>query len=100
MAGFYIFTTDVVLSPPGFHVSAVQTRACGMKWRFVSVLVLLGATALLLRARNASEIIPARQPLQSFPRTFDGWSSTDLPLSKDVLEVLGPGDFLTRDYKR
>ena len=71
-----------------------------MKWRFISVLVLLGATALVLRARNASEIIPPRQPLQSFPRSFDGWSSIDLPLSKDVLEVLGPGDFLTRDYTR
>jgi EpsI family protein len=71
-----------------------------MKWRFVSVLVLLGATAILLRARNASEIIPAHRPLQSFPQTFEGWSSTDLPLSKDVLDVLGPGDFLTRDYKR
>ncbi len=71
-----------------------------MKWRFVSVLILLGATALLLRARNASEIIPAHQPLQTFPRTFNGWSSTDLPLSKDVLDVLGPGDFLTRDYQR
>jgi EpsI family protein len=70
-----------------------------MRWRFVTVLALLGATAVLLRARNASEIIPSRQPLQSFPQ-FAGWSSTDLPLSKDVLEVLGPGDFLTRDYKR
>ena len=71
-----------------------------MKWRFISVLALLVATAMLLRARNASEIVPAHQPLQSFPQTFEGWSSTDLPLSKDVLEVLGPGDFLTRDYRR
>lgn len=71
-----------------------------MRWRFVVVLVLLGATAVLLRARNASEIIPARLSLQSFPRTFLGWSSIDVPLSEDVLEVLGPGDFLTRDYTR
>ena len=70
-----------------------------MNWRFITVLVLLGATALLLQARNTAEIIPAHQPLQSFPRTFDGWLSTDVPMSKDVLDVLGPGDFLTREYQ-
>jgi EpsI family protein len=71
-----------------------------VNWRFISVLALLGATALLLRARNTSEIIPTHQPLQSFPQTFPGWSSVDVPLSKDVLDVLGPGDFLTREYQR
>ena len=65
-----------------------------MKWRFVTVVALLGCTALLLRVRNSAEIIPAHQPLQSFPQTFAGWSSTVLPISKDVLDVLGPGDFL------
>ena len=70
-----------------------------MKWRFVTVVALLGCTALLLRVRNSAEIIPAHQPLQSFPQTFAGWSSTDLPISKDVLDVLGPGDFLTRQYQ-
>jgi EpsI family protein len=71
-----------------------------MKWRFVTVIVLLGTSALLLRARNSAEIIPVHQPLQSFPRTFEGWLSRDVPLSKDVLDVLGPGDFLTRDYQQ
>jgi EpsI family protein len=70
-----------------------------MNWRFITVLALLAATALLLQARNTAEIIPAHQSLQSFPRTFDGWLSTDVPLSKDVLDVLGPGDFLTREYQ-
>jgi EpsI family protein len=70
-----------------------------MKWRALTILALLGATAVLLRARNSAEIIPAHQPLRSFPRTFEGWASQDLPLGKDVLEVLGPGDFLTRNYQ-
>ena len=26
------------------------------------------------------------------------WTGTDLPLEKDVLDVLGPGEFLLRDY--
>lgn len=71
-----------------------------MKWRFISVLVLMGAAALLLRARNTNEIVPTHQPLQSFPRNFSQWTSTDIPLTKDVLDVLGPGDFLARDYQR
>jgi EpsI family protein len=70
-----------------------------MKWRFFSVLILLAATALLLQARNTGEIIPDHRPLRSFPQTFPGWSSTDVTLSKDVLDVLGPGDFLTRQYQ-
>src|SRR5205809_6350356 len=71
-----------------------------MKWRFATVLVTLGATALLLRARNSTELIPPHQPLTSFPISFDGWASRDIPLTKDVLEVLGPGDFLMRDYRQ
>src|SRR3984893_8542474 len=59
----------------------------------------MGATALLLQARNTAEIIPPHQPLQSFPRAFEGWRSIDVPLSKDVRDVLGPGDFLTREYQ-
>ena len=70
-----------------------------MKWRFLTTFFLLGCTALLLRSRNSAETIPAHQPLQSFPRTFGSWTSTDIPLTKDVLDVLGPGDFLVRDYQ-
>jgi len=68
-------------------------------WRFWVAAALLTGTAVLLYARNSSEIIPARQPLASFPHTLGDWSSTDEPLSQDVLSVLGPGDFLLRDYQ-
>lgn len=68
-------------------------------WRFLVVAALLGGTAMLLGARNNSEIIPARVPLASFPRTAGTWTSRDILLSKDVLDVLGPGDFLLRDYE-
>lgn len=67
-------------------------------WRFVVSVVLLGATALVLQARNGAEIIPARPPLSSFPRTLDGWNSRDVALTQDVLETLGAGDFLLRNY--
>jgi EpsI family protein len=69
-----------------------------LHWRFALAAVLLGGTGLLLHARNGSEIIPARVPLRSFPQTIQNWTSTDIPLQQDVLDVLGPGDFLVRDY--
>jgi len=68
-------------------------------WRFWITASLLAGTALLLQARNNSEIIPSREPLASFPRTLGGWISTDIPLSQEVRDVLGPGDFLLRDYQ-
>jgi EpsI family protein len=67
-------------------------------WRFVVAALLLAGTALLLEARSGSEIIPAHPPLGSFPHEIQGWTSTDIPLDKEVLDVLGPGDFLVRDY--
>jgi EpsI family protein len=64
------------------------------------MMVLLGSTAILLGARNTTEIVPAHAPLWSFPRSLGVWNSTeDIPLSKDVLDVLGAGDFLLRDYQ-
>jgi EpsI family protein len=62
------------------------------------VAVLLTGVALLLEARNSHEVIPARAPLESFPRNFGQWTSRDIPIDKDVLSILGPGDFLLRDY--
>jgi len=68
-------------------------------WRLLVAVVLLGGTALLLHARNSAETIPPRAPLSSFPKTLAGWTaSRDVELPKEVLDVLGPGDFLTRTY--
>ena len=67
-------------------------------WRFVIALIVLGSTAVLLQARNGSEIIPAHTPLGSFPHSFDDWRGVDIPMAQDVLDVLGPGDFLLRNY--
>lgn len=68
------------------------------QWRFALAAVLLASTAIVLQARNGAEIIPSRPPLGSFPRELQGWNSTDIQLSQDVLDVLGPGDFLLRNY--
>ena len=68
------------------------------QWRFAIAIVLLGGTVLLLHARNSAEVLPNREPLESFPHNIQSWSSVDVPLSKDVRDVLGPGDFLLRNY--
>ena len=67
-------------------------------WRFLLAALLLTGTALLLQARSGTEIIPPRPSLSSFPRNLQGWDSIDRSLDKDVLDKLGPGDFLVRDY--
>ena len=67
--------------------------------RFVIAAALLGGAGLLLHARNRSEVIPSRVPLSSFPHTLQGWTATDVSIPKDVLAVLGPGEFLLRDYQ-
>lgn len=68
-------------------------------WRFLIAIAILGGTALLLHARNTAEIIPPRPALSSFPKTVGDWAGVrDVALPKEILDVLGPGDFLTRTY--
>lgn len=67
-------------------------------WRFITAAVLLAATGVLLQARSSHELIPARTPLALFPHNLAGWTSRDLTMDKDTLAVLGPGDFLLRDF--
>src|SRR5262249_17943860 len=67
-------------------------------WRFAVAVALLAGTGILLQARNGSEIIAPREPLSSFPKTLQGWNSTDMELDQEVRDRLGPGDFLVRRY--
>jgi EpsI family protein len=64
----------------------------------VITVVLLGATGVFLQARGHNEILPSRQPLASLPHQLGEWAGTDVVMQQDVLEVLGPGDFLQRFY--
>ncbi len=67
--------------------------------RFILAVVLIAATAIFLQARGRNEVFPSRLPLKSFPLQLDEWTGTDVPMEKDVLDVLGPGDFLLRIYQ-
>jgi EpsI family protein len=67
--------------------------------RFIVALVLLVGTALFLEARNRGEVFPPRMPLSSFPHQLGNWNGTDVEIGKEILDVLGPGDFLLRVYR-
>jgi EpsI family protein len=66
--------------------------------RFVLAAALIVLTAILLQARGRNEVFPPRLPLQSFPLQLGPWTGIERPIGRDVLEVLGPGEFIVRDY--
>ena len=66
--------------------------------RFLAAIALLAVTAGFLHARAKEEFRPSREPLSSFPRSLGTRSGVDYPLSQDVLDILGNGDFLLRLY--
>ncbi len=68
--------------------------------RFLPVALLLAATAFILHAHDWEETLPAHQELSSFPMQIEAWHGKELSFSRDELAVLGPGQFLLRDYAR
>lgn len=68
--------------------------------RFIPVVLLLGACAAFLQARSTKEAVPPHENLASFPKTIEAWHGEDVVLDQATLDVLGPGDFLMRDYVR
>jgi len=67
--------------------------------RFGAAAVLMLATAIVLQAHSRSEYFPPRAPLSSLPLQIGGWTGTDGVFDRQTLDILGPGDFLTRDYE-
>jgi exosortase D (VPLPA-CTERM-specific) len=66
--------------------------------RFAVVAALMLTTAILLQAHSRNEVFPPRTPLSSLPMKIDGFTAVDVPIDQQSLEILGPGDFLMRDY--
>lgn len=67
--------------------------------RFIVAALLIAGAGVLLQSRARSEIFPSRLPLRQFPQQLNGWTGTDVPIDQDVLNILGPGDFLLRIYQ-
>jgi EpsI family protein len=71
----------------------------GWSLRFVVAAALLAATGLLLQVRSHNEIVPQRESLSSLPLQFGRWSGRDISIDEQTLDILGPGEFLLRDYE-
>jgi EpsI family protein len=66
--------------------------------RFALVTVLLAGTALFQHMRARNVVAPPRTSLASFPLQLGGWVGTDIPIAPEILNKLGRGEFLQRDY--
>ena len=68
-------------------------------WRFALTTALLITAAIFLQVRGRSEILPSHEPLASLPYQLGPWVGADVPMDREVREILGPGDFLQRFYE-
>lgn len=68
--------------------------------RFLAVVFVLTATALLLRARPNNEVFPARAPLSSLPTQLGEWIGEDISIDPQTLDILGAGEFLNRNFAK
>lgn len=68
--------------------------------RFSVAAVLMLATAIVLQAHSRGEYFPPRSSLSSLPAQIDGWVGTDDALDQQTRDILGPGEFLIRDYQK
>jgi EpsI family protein len=66
--------------------------------RFALVAIALAGAALFLRTRSRQDLLPPGPALSSLPLQFAGWQGADLPFAPQTLAVLGPGEFLQRQY--
>ena len=67
--------------------------------RFGIATALMLATAILLQAHSRGEYFPPRASISSLPAQIDSWKGTDEILDQQTLDILGPGEFLMRDYE-
>jgi EpsI family protein len=69
--------------------------------RFLPVALVLAGTLIVLGARRGKEdVLPPHANLSSFPMEVEKWQGQDETIPPDELAVLGPGEFLLRNYKR
>jgi EpsI family protein len=66
--------------------------------RFWTVALLLAAAVAILDARPSRDLVPTHEPLSALPSTIDGWAGADLSIDQETRDVLGDGDFLSRNY--
>lgn len=69
--------------------------------RFAVAVALIASTAIYLHGRGQDWPSPPHLAVTDFPRDIGSWQGGDsLPFNQDTLNVLGPGQFLERIYRR
>jgi exosortase D (VPLPA-CTERM-specific) len=77
--------------------SAFQKKTSSPRFGIAAVLMLSAAVGLQAHSRN--EYFPPRASLSSLPLEIDGWTGSDQPIDQQTLDILGPGEYLVRDYE-
>ncbi len=72
----------------------IRTKAGSLRFGIVAVPML--ATAIGLQAHSSTEIV---KHVGSLSSQIGGWTGTDIPIDKQTLDILGPGEHLLRDYE-
>ena len=85
--------------PPHREEGRLNPRIISWR-RYLPVALLLAATAGVLLARSTAEHLPPHEPLTAFPTPIGAWQGTDVTITQNELDVLGPGDFMMRNYQR
>jgi EpsI family protein len=62
------------------------------------VVLLMFFTAVELHMRGDIDKTPPSRPLAELPSTIAGLTGVDIPMDDETRQVLGKGDFLTRQY--
>jgi EpsI family protein len=91
-------------NPGGEHVVKAMNPSAllgvrGSTARLILATLCIASAVVLLQARERSEVFPPRFALKQFPTQLGDWTGTDVAIDKEVLDVLGPGDFLLRIYQ-
>jgi exosortase D (VPLPA-CTERM-specific) len=79
--------------------SAGAGRIQAGSFRFGIAAALMLASAIGLQARSRGEFYPPRAALSGLPAQIDGWTGRDEDLDQATLDILGPGEFLVREYE-
>lgn len=77
-----------------------MTQATNSWLRFALAALLLVAAGLFLYARSKAEDFPPHNDLASLPLEVGPWTGSPVEMSPEILGVLGPGEFLERNYRR
>ena len=76
-----------------------MNQAKGLWVRFIPVALLMGASGLYIHGRSAEEELPTRKELASFPGQIGDWRGTRRNIPAEVLDVLGPGEYVEQLYQ-